>query len=62
MKHCRKMKRRQRVRLGSMGRKRDTTRWCGYVSWADVNLIETKNEKKSMWSIYQQQMDYEDLK
>jgi hypothetical protein len=29
MKYCRKMKRRQRARLGSMGRKRDTR--CGCV-------------------------------
>jgi hypothetical protein len=31
MKHCRKMKRRQRAHLGSMGRKRDTVRQCGDV-------------------------------
>jgi hypothetical protein len=30
-KHCRKMKQRQQARLVSMGRKRDTVRWCGDV-------------------------------
>jgi hypothetical protein len=32
MNHPQKKKRRQRARLGSMGRKRDTVRWCGDVS------------------------------
>jgi hypothetical protein len=32
MKHCRKMKQRQRDHLGTMGRKRDTARWRGDVS------------------------------
>jgi hypothetical protein len=32
MKHYRNMKQRQRAHLGSMERKRDTTRWCGDIS------------------------------
>jgi hypothetical protein len=63
MKRCRKMKRRQRARLGSMERKHDTTRWCDDdswrrggtrrekggddASWADVNLTGPKNEEIS---------------
>jgi hypothetical protein len=31
MKYCQKMKRRQRARLDSMGRKRDKTWWCDNV-------------------------------
>jgi hypothetical protein len=31
MKRCRKMKRRQQARLGSMGRKLDMTRRCGDI-------------------------------
>jgi hypothetical protein len=63
MKHCRKMKRMQRARLGSMGRKRDTARRHSDVvrrrsgtrerkggdnaSWADMNLTGPKNEGNS---------------
>jgi hypothetical protein len=60
----RKMKQRQRARLGSMGRKRDTMQRCGDVvseerrhregkggddtSWADKNLSGPKIEKIHM--------------
>jgi hypothetical protein len=60
-KHCRKMKRRQRAHLDSMGRKRDTARRCDDVSRrrggtregkgrddasrADANLTGPKNKK-----------------
>jgi hypothetical protein len=55
IKHYRKMKRRQRARLGSMRRKRDMSWWCEAalgrrkrvddVSWADTNLTELKMKK-----------------
>jgi hypothetical protein len=63
MKHCRKIKRRQRARLNSMRRKRDTVRRCDDVSrrkcgtderkggddasWPDVNLTRPKNKENS---------------
>jgi hypothetical protein len=68
------MKRRQRARLGSMGRKRDTMRRRALAggemipgrrkgvddaSWADTNLT---GPKKFTWSIGLLQMDGEDLK
>jgi hypothetical protein len=62
-KRCRKMKQRQRARLGSMERKRDPAWWCDdvgrrrgdtgegkgrrHVSWADVNLTGLKSEENS---------------
>jgi hypothetical protein len=61
MKHCRKMKRRHRACLNSMGRKHDTTygvisrRRGGTgegngednISWANVNLTGPKNKENS---------------
>jgi hypothetical protein len=44
MKHCRKMKRRQRAHLGSMGTKRDTTRWRGDVGWRRDDIEERRGK------------------
>jgi hypothetical protein len=45
MKHCRKMKQRQRAHLGSMGTKRDTTRWRGDVGWRRDDIEERKGRR-----------------
>jgi hypothetical protein len=37
-KHCRKVKRKQRARLDSIGRKCDTTLWRGNVGWRRDNI------------------------
>jgi hypothetical protein len=42
MKHYRKMKRRQRAHLGSMGRKRDTAHWSDDVGWRRGSTGERK--------------------
>jgi hypothetical protein len=78
MKLCRKMKRRQQVHLGSMGRKRDMVRWCGNVGrrrggtgagkwrrWHQLGWREsywTEKWRKFTRSIQLLQMDGEDLK
>jgi hypothetical protein len=41
-KHCWKMKRRQRARLGSMERKCDTIRWCHDVDQRRGGIGEVK--------------------
>jgi hypothetical protein len=42
MKLCQKMKRSQRARLGSMGRKCDMTRWPGNDGWRREDTGEGK--------------------
>jgi hypothetical protein len=42
MKHYRKMKRRQRVHLDSMGRKRDTVQWYGNIGRRRGGTVEGK--------------------
>jgi hypothetical protein len=46
MKHCRKLKRRQRARLGSMGRKRDTARQRGDIGRRRGGTGEGKGKRQ----------------
>jgi hypothetical protein len=46
MKRCRKMKWRQRARLDSMGRKRETVRWQGDVSRRRGGTGEGKGRRR----------------
>jgi hypothetical protein len=45
IKYYRKMKRRQRAHLGSMGRKRDMTQWCDEVGQWRGDTEEGKGRK-----------------
>jgi hypothetical protein len=45
-KHCRKMKRRQRAHLGSMGRKRDTVRWHDNIGRRRGGIGEGKGRRQ----------------
>jgi hypothetical protein len=46
MKRYRKMKWMQRARLGSMGRKRDMSRWCGDVGRRRGDIGEGKERRR----------------
>jgi hypothetical protein len=45
-KHCWKMKWRQRARLGSIGRKRDMTQWCGDIGQRGGGIEEGKGRRR----------------
>jgi hypothetical protein len=45
-KRCQKMKWRQRTHLGSMGRKRDMTRWCDNVGRRRDDTGEGKGRRR----------------
>jgi hypothetical protein len=48
MKYCRKMKRSQRARLDSIGRKRDTVRRRGNVAGGDAALGKERKREETM--------------
>jgi hypothetical protein len=47
-KRCRKIKMRQRARLGSMGKKRDMAWWCGNVGQRRGGTVEGKKKTTSV--------------
>jgi hypothetical protein len=49
MKHCRKMKRRERARLRSMTRKCDTMRQHDNVGWRRGGTKEGKGRRRRSW-------------
>jgi hypothetical protein len=49
-KRCRKMKRIQQARLGSMGRMRDTVWQCGDIDWRRGGIEERKGGDDVSWA------------